>query len=110
MSLRLPEPGPPVTTDMHAENRPLAAENAELRRVDEVLRAASACFGSGDRPDPEVVMSFIDACACLSVRWATSGLATSVGRIAGLTLGVRRRTVRCHNVAARGSGEPGRDG
>jgi transposase len=30
------------TTDMLAENRRLAKENAELRRVNEVLRAASA--------------------------------------------------------------------
>ena len=34
------------TTDMLAENRRLAAENAELRRVNEVLRAASAYFAS----------------------------------------------------------------
>lgn len=34
------------TTDMVAENRRLAKENAELRRVNEVLRAASAYFAS----------------------------------------------------------------
>jgi transposase len=34
------------TTDMVAENRRLARENAELRRVNEVLRAASAYFAS----------------------------------------------------------------
>ena len=34
------------TSDMLAENRRLAAENAELRRVNEVLRAASAYFAS----------------------------------------------------------------
>ena len=34
------------TTDMLEENRRLAAENAELRRVNEVLRAASAYFAS----------------------------------------------------------------
>ena len=34
------------TTDMLAENRRLMAENAELRRVNEVLRAASAYFAS----------------------------------------------------------------
>ena len=34
------------STDMVAENRRLAAENAELRRVNEVLRAASAYFAS----------------------------------------------------------------
>ncbi len=32
------------STDMLEENRRLAAENAELRRVNEVLRAASAYF------------------------------------------------------------------
>ncbi len=34
------------STDMLAENRRLAKENAELRRVNEVLRAASAYFAS----------------------------------------------------------------
>jgi transposase len=34
------------TTDIVAENRRLAKENAELRRVNEVLRAASAYFAS----------------------------------------------------------------
>ena len=34
------------STEMVAENRRLAAENAELRRVNEVLRAASAYFAS----------------------------------------------------------------
>jgi transposase len=34
------------TTDMLVENRRLAKENAELRRVNEVLRAASAYFAS----------------------------------------------------------------
>lgn len=34
------------TTDMLAENQRLARENAELRRVNEVLKAASAYFAS----------------------------------------------------------------
>ncbi|SFQ54506.1 transposase [Amycolatopsis arida] len=34
------------STDMVEENRRLARENAELRRVNEVLRAASAYFAS----------------------------------------------------------------
>jgi transposase len=34
------------TSDMLAENRRLARENAELRRVNEVLRAASAYFAA----------------------------------------------------------------
>jgi len=34
------------TTSMLEENRRLAKENAELRRVNEVLRAASAYFAS----------------------------------------------------------------
>ncbi|ALE76857.1 transposase (plasmid) [Pseudonocardia sp. EC080625-04] len=34
------------STDMVGENRRLARENAELRRVNEVLRAASAYFAS----------------------------------------------------------------
>ncbi|OLL70351.1 Mobile element protein [Pseudonocardia sp. Ae168_Ps1] len=34
------------STDVLAENRRLARENAELRRVNEVLRAASAYFAS----------------------------------------------------------------
>jgi transposase len=36
----------PSTTDMLGENARLARENAELRRVNEVLRAASAYFAS----------------------------------------------------------------
>jgi len=40
------EPDDRPTTDMAAENRRLAKENAELRRVNEVLRAASAYFAS----------------------------------------------------------------
>lgn len=34
------------TTEMREENRRLARENAELRRVNDVLRAASAYFAS----------------------------------------------------------------
>ena len=34
------------TTDMLAENARLARENAELRRVNEILRAASSYFAS----------------------------------------------------------------
>lgn len=34
------------TTDMLAENQRLARENAELRRVNDVLKAASAYFAS----------------------------------------------------------------
>jgi transposase len=34
------------TTDMLEENRRLQRENAELRRINEVLRAASAYFAS----------------------------------------------------------------
>jgi transposase len=34
------------TTEMVEENRRLAKENAELRRVNEILRAASAYFAS----------------------------------------------------------------
>lgn len=48
------------SSDITAEDKRLRAENKELRQVNEVLRAASAYFAS-DRPDPEAVMSFIDA-------------------------------------------------
>lgn len=47
------------TTDVAEENRRLKRENAELKRVNEVLRAASAYF-AGEIDPPEVVMSFID--------------------------------------------------
>ena len=49
------------TTEMLEENRRLRAEVKELRAVNDVLKAASAYFASGDRPDPEKVMNFIDA-------------------------------------------------
>ena len=42
---------PGVTTDMAAENRRLARENAELRKANEVLKAASIFFAQElDRP------------------------------------------------------------
>ena len=44
---------------MMEENR-LAKENAELRRVNEVA-GGERVFRRGDRPDPEAVMSFVDA-------------------------------------------------
>lgn len=39
---------------MAAENRRLQAENKQLRRVNEVLRAASAHFAAEIGPDPNV--------------------------------------------------------
>ena len=42
---------PGVTTDMAAENRRLTRENAELRKANEVLKAASTFFAQElDRP------------------------------------------------------------
>jgi len=42
---------PGVTTDMSAENRRLTRENAELRKANEVLKAASIFFAQElDRP------------------------------------------------------------
>ena len=49
------------TTAMIEENRRLVAENRELRRVNEVLRAASAYFASEIDPTRRAVMSFVDA-------------------------------------------------
>lgn len=40
------QPADRPTTDMLEENRRLQRENAELRRINEVLRAASAYFAS----------------------------------------------------------------
>lgn len=41
------------TTEMAAENRRLKRENAELKRVNDVLRAASAYFASEIECDPQ---------------------------------------------------------
>ena len=58
-------------TAMIEENRRLARENAELRRVNEVLRAASAYF-VGDRPDPEAVMSSLMRMTSRSISYCGS--------------------------------------
>ena len=44
---------PGATTDMATENRSLRKENAELKRIDEILRTASAFLqqNSTDQPD-----------------------------------------------------------
>ncbi|OLM27916.1 Mobile element protein [Pseudonocardia sp. Ae717_Ps2] len=49
------------STDMLAENRRLAKENAELRRGQRGPARGERLFRLRDRPDPEVVMSFVDA-------------------------------------------------
>jgi len=48
------------TTAMIEENRCLAKENAELRRQRGVA-GGQRIFRGRDRPDPEAVMSFVDA-------------------------------------------------
>ncbi|MEU8251737.1 transposase [Nonomuraea sp. NPDC048916] len=49
------------TTAMLEENRRLARENAELKRVNEILRAASAYFAQEFDPTRRRCMRFIDA-------------------------------------------------
>ena len=42
----MPANGPGVTTDAQAEIKKLKRENAELRRANEILKAASAFFAA----------------------------------------------------------------
>ena len=52
---------PGVTTDERARIKQLERENRELRRANEILKAASAFFGAElDRQSPKIV-AFIDA-------------------------------------------------
>ncbi|WP_141914895.1 IS3 family transposase [Klugiella xanthotipulae] len=51
---------PGVTTDMNEENRRLRREVAELKKANEVLRAASIFFAKGTRPPTNEMIQFID--------------------------------------------------
>ncbi|MCX4564443.1 IS3 family transposase [Streptomyces phaeochromogenes] len=52
---------PGVTSDEAAEIKRLRAENAELRRANEILKAASGFLRGRDRPAVETLVAFIDA-------------------------------------------------
>ena len=75
-----------VKTDM-AENRQLTAENAELRRANEILTAASAFFAKELLPSHDEMIQFIDQmrgrfgveAICRVLRPAVRGFLTSRG-------------------------------
>ncbi|MFF4696461.1 IS3 family transposase [Streptomyces chattanoogensis] len=52
---------PGVTSEEAAEIKRLRAENTELRRANEILKAASAFFRGRARPAVEALVAFIDA-------------------------------------------------
>ncbi|WP_461640620.1 IS3 family transposase [Leucobacter sp. BZR 635] len=78
---------PGVTTDIAAENRRLQKENAELRKANEVLKAASIFFAKGTRPATNEMIRFIDEYRdrfgveflCRTLRAAVRGFLTSRG-------------------------------
>nr|WP_157897770.1 IS3 family transposase [Mycolicibacterium rutilum] len=78
---------PGVTTSEHAEIRRLKREVAELRRANEILKSASAFFGSGTRPPRNEMIAYIDAhrdqfgveFICRVLRAAIPGFFTSRG-------------------------------
>ena len=77
---------PGVTTDMAEENRRLRRENAELKKANEVLKAASV-FREGTRPATNEMIQFIDErhdrfgveLLCRVLRAAVRGFLTSRG-------------------------------
>ncbi|WP_182172706.1 IS3 family transposase [Flaviflexus equikiangi] len=78
---------PGVTTDLAAENKRLERENAELRKANEVLKAASIFFAKGTRPATDEMIAFIDTYRdrfgveflCATLRGAVRGFITSRG-------------------------------
>ena len=93
-------------------SRSLERENRELRRANEILKAASAYFGSGARPPVPVVVAFIDAhrgrfgvepiCAVLTEH----GVGIAPWRLLRSQDQARRRLGRCETPGC-ASGSPG---
>ncbi|QIM16927.1 IS3 family transposase [Leucobacter insecticola] len=78
---------PGITTDVAEENRRLRRENAELKKANEVLKAASIFFAKGTRPATNEMIKFIDTYRdrfgveflCRTLRAAVRGFITSRG-------------------------------
>ncbi|WP_231122312.1 IS3 family transposase [Mycobacterium intracellulare] len=99
---------PGTTGSEHAEIRRLKRENAELRRANEVLKSASAFFGSGARPPRDEMIAFIDAhrdqfgveLICRVLRAAIPGFLTSRGYRAARTRPPSDREIRDEQLIA----------
>ncbi|WP_374316547.1 IS3 family transposase [Microbacterium sp.] len=68
---------PGVTTDAAVEIKRLKRENAELRRANEILKAASGFLRGRTRPATQAIVGFIDAhkdCADGGLRWGVESI------------------------------------
>ncbi|OYO13992.1 IS3 family transposase [Enemella evansiae] len=92
---------PGVTSDELAEIKRLKRENAELRRANEILKAASAFFGSGTRPPHDEMIRFVDMfrdrfgveAICRTISATDSGFLTARGYRASKTRTPSARTL-----------------
>ncbi|WP_422746150.1 IS3 family transposase [Mycobacterium sp. WMMD1722] len=93
---------PGTSTAEHEEIRRLKREVSELRRANEILKSASAFFGSGARPPRDEMIAFIDAhrdqfgveLICRVLRAAIPGFMTSRGYRSAITRAPSDRELR----------------
>ena len=100
---------PGMTSSEHAEVKRLKRENAELRRANEILKAASAFFAAEYRPPPrDEMIAFIDShcdqfgveLICRVLRAAIPAFFTSRGYRAARTRAPSDREIRDEQLIA----------
>uniref|UniRef100_UPI00351E08A7 IS3 family transposase n=1 Tax=Mycolicibacterium fortuitum TaxID=1766 RepID=UPI00351E08A7 len=99
---------PGTSSSEHAEIRKLKREVAELRRANELLKSASAFFGSGARPPRDEMIAFIDAhrdqfgveLICRVLRAAIPGFLTARGYRAARVRPASDREIRDEQLIA----------